>query len=144
MKRRVRDAGHGRNLRRDGHPRPTLERASKADVVKMTLCRRWPAKAAVCMEIYLDIADSGAAMIPAPAAASSECRNVRSVTPTRNGYIRTTDQNLGAGSARLRTARFCRFSGGKEQRSVHLTGPFRPVRRKRPWFSKWRALIQAW
>src|SRR5438552_3527543 len=48
-------AGH--ILRRDGYARLTMERvAAESGVAKTTLYRRWPTKAALCMELYLDVA----------------------------------------------------------------------------------------
>jgi AcrR family transcriptional regulator len=45
-----------RILRREGYPRLTMERVSaESGVAKTTLYRRWPTKAALCMELYLDI-----------------------------------------------------------------------------------------
>ena len=44
-------------LRRDGYARLTMERvAAESGVAKTTLYRRWPTKAALCMELYLDVA----------------------------------------------------------------------------------------
>jgi AcrR family transcriptional regulator len=44
-------------LLRDGFARLTMERvAAEAGVAKTTLYRRWPTKAALCMELYLDVA----------------------------------------------------------------------------------------
>lgn len=46
----------GRILRRQGYSRLTMERvASESGVAKTTLYRRWPTKAALCMDLYLDI-----------------------------------------------------------------------------------------
>lgn len=46
-----------RILRRDGYSRLTMERvASDSGVAKTTLYRHWPTKAALCMDLYLDIA----------------------------------------------------------------------------------------
>jgi AcrR family transcriptional regulator len=46
-----------RILRRDGYPRLTMERvAAESGAAKTTLYRRWPTKAALCMELYLDVA----------------------------------------------------------------------------------------
>jgi AcrR family transcriptional regulator len=46
-----------RILRNDGYARLTMERvASESGVAKTTLYRRWPTKAALCMELYLEIA----------------------------------------------------------------------------------------
>src|SRR5437763_4107633 len=43
-------------LRREGYARLTMERvAAESGVAKSTLYRRWPTKAALCMELYLDI-----------------------------------------------------------------------------------------
>jgi AcrR family transcriptional regulator len=50
-------AAAGRILRRDGYARLTMERvAADSGVAKTTLYRRWPTKAALCMELYLDVA----------------------------------------------------------------------------------------
>src|SRR2546426_1796596 len=50
-------AAGARILRRDGYARLTMERvASESGVAKTTLYRRWPTKAALCMELYLDVA----------------------------------------------------------------------------------------
>jgi AcrR family transcriptional regulator len=47
----------GRILRRDGYAGLTMERvAAESGVAKTTLYRRWPVKAALCMELYLDVA----------------------------------------------------------------------------------------
>jgi AcrR family transcriptional regulator len=44
-------------LRREGYSRLTMERvAAESGVAKTTLYRRWPAKAALCMELYLTVA----------------------------------------------------------------------------------------
>jgi AcrR family transcriptional regulator len=44
-------------LRRDGYAGLTMERvAADSRVAKTTLYRRWPTKAALCMELYLDVA----------------------------------------------------------------------------------------
>jgi AcrR family transcriptional regulator len=41
----------------EGYARLTMERvASESGVAKTTLYRRWPTKAALCMELYLDVA----------------------------------------------------------------------------------------
>ncbi|HZW95892.1 MAG TPA: TetR/AcrR family transcriptional regulator [Candidatus Eremiobacteraceae bacterium] len=46
-----------RILRREGYARLTMERvAAESGVAKTTLYRRWPTKAALCMELYLDVA----------------------------------------------------------------------------------------
>ena len=48
----------GRILRRDGYARLTMERvAAESGVAKTTLYRRWPTKAALCMDLYLDVAE---------------------------------------------------------------------------------------
>jgi AcrR family transcriptional regulator len=45
-------------LRDDGYARLTMERvAAESGVAKTTLYRRWPTKAALCMDLYLDVAD---------------------------------------------------------------------------------------
>ena len=47
----------GQILRREGYSRLTMERvAAESGVAKTTLYRRWPTKAALCMDLYLDIA----------------------------------------------------------------------------------------
>jgi AcrR family transcriptional regulator len=44
-------------LRRDGYAALTMERvAADSGVAKTTLYRRWPTKAALCMDLYLDVA----------------------------------------------------------------------------------------
>lgn len=44
-------------LEKDGYARLTMERvAAESGVAKTTLYRRWPTKAALCMELYLEIA----------------------------------------------------------------------------------------
>ena len=44
-------------LRREGYSRLTMERvAATSGVAKTTLYRRWPTKAALCMELYLEVA----------------------------------------------------------------------------------------
>jgi len=44
-------------LRRDGYSGLTMERAAaESGVAKTTLYRRWPTKAALCMDLYLDVA----------------------------------------------------------------------------------------
>lgn len=44
-------------LGREGYSRLTMERiAAESGVAKTTLYRRWPTKAALCMELYLDVA----------------------------------------------------------------------------------------
>ena len=47
----------GRILRRRGYAGLTMERvAAESGVAKTTLYRRWPTKAALCMDLYLDVA----------------------------------------------------------------------------------------
>src|SRR5438552_2938189 len=49
-------AAAGQILSRDGYSRLTMERvAAESGVAKTTLYRRWPTKAALCMDLYLDI-----------------------------------------------------------------------------------------
>jgi AcrR family transcriptional regulator len=49
-------AAAGEILRRHGYSQLTMERvAAESGIAKTTLYRRWPAKAALCMELYLDI-----------------------------------------------------------------------------------------
>jgi AcrR family transcriptional regulator len=44
-------------LRREGYSRLTMERvAADSGVAKTTIYRRWPTKAALCMELYLEVA----------------------------------------------------------------------------------------
>ena len=44
-------------LRRDGYSQLTMERvAAESGAAKTTLYRQWPTKAALCMDLYLDIA----------------------------------------------------------------------------------------
>jgi AcrR family transcriptional regulator len=44
-------------LRRDGYSRLTMEGvAAKSGVAKTTLYRRWPTRAALCIELYLEVA----------------------------------------------------------------------------------------
>src|SRR5690349_14284240 len=44
-------------LRRDGYARLTMERvAAQSGVAKTTLYRRWPTRAALCTDLYLDVA----------------------------------------------------------------------------------------
>jgi len=46
-----------RILSREGYARLTMERvAAESGVAKTTLYRRWPTKAALCMELYLEVA----------------------------------------------------------------------------------------
>jgi AcrR family transcriptional regulator len=46
----------GRILRRQGYSQLTMERvAAESGVAKTTLYRRWPTKAALCMDLYLEI-----------------------------------------------------------------------------------------
>jgi AcrR family transcriptional regulator len=46
-----------RILRHDGYARLTMERvAAESGVAKTTLYRSWPTKAALCMDLYLDVA----------------------------------------------------------------------------------------
>jgi len=46
-----------RILRRDGYARLTMERvAAESGAAKTTVYRRWPTKAALCMDLYLDVA----------------------------------------------------------------------------------------
>lgn len=47
----------GRILRSDGYAGLTMERvAAESGVAKTTLYRHWPTKAALCMDLYLDVA----------------------------------------------------------------------------------------
>lgn len=47
----------GQILRHEGYSRLTMERvAAESGVAKTTLYRRWPTKAALCMELYLEVA----------------------------------------------------------------------------------------
>src|SRR5438477_2032699 len=49
-------AAASRILRRDGFARLTMERvAAESGVAKTTVYRSWPTKAALCMDLYLDI-----------------------------------------------------------------------------------------
>src|SRR5436190_2743404 len=51
-------AAASRILRRDGYSRLTMERvAAESGVAKTTVYRRWPSKAALCMDLYLEVAD---------------------------------------------------------------------------------------
>jgi len=44
-------------LRRDGYSRLTIERvAAESGVAKTTIYRHWPTKAALCMQLYLEVA----------------------------------------------------------------------------------------
>lgn len=44
-------------LRREGYSRLTMERvAAESGVAKTTLYRRWPSRAALCMDLYLEVA----------------------------------------------------------------------------------------
>src|SRR5512140_3521526 len=53
---RVLDAA-ARILDREGYSRLTMERvAAESGAAKTTVYRRWPSKAALCMDLYLDIA----------------------------------------------------------------------------------------
>src|SRR3954471_12457372 len=46
-----------RILHRDGYAGLTMERvAAEGGVAKTTVYRRWPTKAALCMDLYLDVA----------------------------------------------------------------------------------------
>jgi AcrR family transcriptional regulator len=48
----------GEILQSDGYARLTMERvAAESGVAKTTLYRRWPTKAALCMDLYLDVAE---------------------------------------------------------------------------------------
>jgi AcrR family transcriptional regulator len=50
-------AAAARILQRDGYARLTMERvAAESGVATTTLYRRWPTKAALCMDLYLDVA----------------------------------------------------------------------------------------
>jgi AcrR family transcriptional regulator len=50
-------AAAGDILRREGYARMTMERiAAESGVAKTTLYRHWPTKAALCMDLYLDVA----------------------------------------------------------------------------------------
>src|SRR5579864_6296173 len=48
----------GEILRNEGYSRLTMERvAADSGVAKTTLYRRWPTKAALCMDLYLEVAE---------------------------------------------------------------------------------------
>ena len=48
----------GRILQADGYSGLTMERvAAESGVAKTTVHRRWPSKAALCMDLYLDISE---------------------------------------------------------------------------------------
>jgi AcrR family transcriptional regulator len=50
-------AAAGEILRREGYSQLTMERvAAESGVAKTTLYRQWPSKAALCMDLYLEIA----------------------------------------------------------------------------------------
>jgi AcrR family transcriptional regulator len=50
-------AAAARILRRDGYARLTMEGvAAESGAAKTTVYRRWPTKAALCMDLYLDVA----------------------------------------------------------------------------------------
>src|SRR5947208_12565457 len=50
-------AAAGEILRQHGYSRLTMERvAAESGVAKTTLYRRWPTRAALCMELYLEVA----------------------------------------------------------------------------------------
>src|ERR1043166_538907 len=50
-------AATGEILRREGYSGLTMERvAAESGAAKTTLYRRWPTKAALCMDLYLEIA----------------------------------------------------------------------------------------
>lgn len=50
-------AAAGRILRRDGYAHLTMEGvAAESGAAKTTVYRRWPTKAALCMDLYLDVA----------------------------------------------------------------------------------------
>src|SRR6266700_216727 len=69
-------ASAGDLLRRDGYSRLTMERvAAESGVAKTTLYRHWPTKAALCMDLYLDI--SGRELnIPATGNVASDLRHI--------------------------------------------------------------------
>ena len=49
-------AAAGRILKREGYSQLTMERvAAESGVAKTTLYRRWPTKAALCMDLYLEL-----------------------------------------------------------------------------------------
>src|SRR5579871_1928991 len=50
-------AAAGAILQAEGYSRLTMERvAAESGVAKTTLYRRWPTKAALCMDLYLEVA----------------------------------------------------------------------------------------
>jgi AcrR family transcriptional regulator len=50
-------AAAGRILRDEGYARLTMERvAAESGAAKTTVYRRWPSKAALCMDLYLEVA----------------------------------------------------------------------------------------
>jgi AcrR family transcriptional regulator len=63
-------------LRRQGYSQLTIERvAAESGVAKTTLYRRWPTKAALCMDLYVDISDRELNM-PDTGSVASDLRHI--------------------------------------------------------------------
>lgn len=98
-------------LGRDGYSRLTMERvAAESGVAKTTLYRRWPTRAALCMELYLEVA-ARELQIPDTGDVASDLRQIvntvvylqtRTVAgPAFIGVIAEALSNPGASSASL-------------------------------------------
>jgi AcrR family transcriptional regulator len=113
-------AAAGAILRGDGYSRLTMERvAAESGVAKTTLYRRWPTKAALCMDLYLEVAghelrdpDTGDVARDLKAIADTVVRlQTRTVAgPAFRGLIAEAQVNPGT-----RTAFLAEFAGRRRE-----------------------------
>ena len=107
-------------LQSDGYPRLTMERvAAESGVAKTTLYRRWPAKAALCMELYLEISGRELKMPDTGTVAGDLCQIARTVVhlqtrtvagPALLGLIAEAQAN-----PETRTAFLAEFAGRRRE-----------------------------
>jgi AcrR family transcriptional regulator len=113
-------AAAGAILRGDGYSRLTMERvAAESGVAKTTLYRRWPTKASLCMDLYLEVAgrelrdpDTGDVARDLRAIADTVVRlQTRTVAgPAFRGLIAEAQVNPGT-----RTAFLAEFAGRRRE-----------------------------